>query len=331
MSLRTTLAALTTLPLLLAPACMAENTPGTTTPVDATSLADLLGQDSAVEPTDTATAPEDTTAPPADTAVTQDSVTPLQDTAVAQDTAVEQDTSVAQDTSEPLPLFSFFVTSLEAMQELSGSANGFGGDLRFGESTGLAGADKICATIAEMELPGAGAKGWRAFLSARTGGADGGQVHAIERIGSGPWYDRLGRLVAPDIAGLTGTRPAADAAIKNDLPNERGESQKNQPGPNSTGLADNHDIVTGSTSTGRYSGAAAGDTCNDWTSTTATGSIVVGHSWPAQSGQSWIKAHTEKGCAAVVNLVQNGPGSPGCKGLGCGGGYGGIYCFALTP
>jgi hypothetical protein len=30
--------------------------------------------------------------------------------------------------------FSFFVTSLKAMQQLSGSEDGFGGDLRFGES-----------------------------------------------------------------------------------------------------------------------------------------------------------------------------------------------------
>src|SRR5690349_20801870 len=63
--------------------------------------------------------------------------------------------------------FSFFVTSLKAMQELSGSEDGFGGDLRFGETgagAGLRGADKICTTIAEQSLPG-NAKTWRAFLS----------------------------------------------------------------------------------------------------------------------------------------------------------------------
>ncbi|HTN89369.1 MAG TPA: hypothetical protein VL242_37090, partial [Sorangium sp.] len=92
--------------------------------------------------------------------------------------------------------FSFFVTSLVAMQDLSGSQDGFGGDFRFGETgpgAGLRGADKICATIAERSLPGAGGKTWRAFLSA-VAGEDGNQVNAIDRIGEGPWYDRLLRL-----------------------------------------------------------------------------------------------------------------------------------------
>ena len=86
--------------------------------------------------------------------------------------------------------FSFFVTSW-----LSGSAAGFGGDLRFGKADGLSGGDEICRVIAESSLPGSGAKGWRAFLSV-TKGADGKPVHAIDRVGEGPWYDRRGRLVA---------------------------------------------------------------------------------------------------------------------------------------
>ena len=49
--------------------------------------------------------------------------------------------------------FSFFVTSLGAMRalasEFGAGEEGFGGDLRYGEETGLAGADKICATVAE--------------------------------------------------------------------------------------------------------------------------------------------------------------------------------------
>ena len=44
-------------------------------------------------------------------------------------------------------------------------------------------------------MSGAGAKSWRAFLSTIRGGPD-GPVHAIDRVGNGPWYDRLGRLVA---------------------------------------------------------------------------------------------------------------------------------------
>jgi len=65
--------------------------------------------------------------------------------------------------------FSFFVTSYKGLQRLSGSSLGFGGDLRYGETgagAGLRGADKICTAIAEMSMPGSGAKGWHAFLSA---------------------------------------------------------------------------------------------------------------------------------------------------------------------
>jgi len=34
-------------------------------------------------------------------------------------------------------------------------------------------------------MPGSGVKGWRAFLSTTT-------EDAIDRIGEGPWYDRVG-------------------------------------------------------------------------------------------------------------------------------------------
>lgn len=235
----------------------------------------------------------------------------------------------------PSEHFSFFVTSLEAMRLLSGSQDGFGGDLRHGESSGLAGADKICSEIAESSLPGAGAKGWHAFLSAKSAGPNGAVVHARDRIGTGPWYDRTGRLVAMNLTDLIMTRPQADAAIIDDLPNESGA-------PNhGSSAVDNHDTVTGSDEQGRY---AEGVTCEDWTSietaTTSTGSggrpgagehngPMCGHTWPARSGQSWIAAHEAPGCAPSVSLAQNGGGSG--TGIGNGGGYGGIYCFASLP
>ena len=90
-----------------------------------------------------------------------------------------------------LDKFSFFVTSMAAMVELSGHEYGFGGDLRFGETgpgAGLRGADKICTTIAETSMPGSSVKQWRAFLSVK---ADeyGDPIHAIDRVG--PQVDRL--------------------------------------------------------------------------------------------------------------------------------------------
>jgi hypothetical protein len=181
-----------------------------------------------------------------------------------------------------LPPFSFFVTSLQAMQELSGNPSGFGGDLRFGETgpgAGLRGADKICATIAERSMPGAGQKPWRAFLSA-TAGEDGQQVNAIDRIGEGPWYDRLGRLLAASKADLLQERPVGGSAvIANDFPNEDGVPN-HRPDPIQPEV-DNHDILTGTnTSGGLYSATA---TCKDWTAATgdaSEGRPRVGHSWP---------------------------------------------------
>src|SRR5688572_21495784 len=162
--------------------------------------------------------------------------------------------------------FSFFVTSLDGMKTLSKNDQGFGGDLRFGEATGLAGADKICTTLAEKSMPGAGAKGWRAFLSTAKGGESGGPSHARDRIGQGPWYDRNGRLVAMTLEDLIQQRPrGANAAIINDLPNENGVPNHLDTEP---GADDNHDTVTGSNAMGQYDGTP---TCNDWTTIETAG------------------------------------------------------------
>jgi hypothetical protein len=207
--------------------------------------------------------------------------------------------------------FSFFVTSLDAVRRESGSEDGFGGDLG-----GLDGADDICTRIAELSLPGSGAKGWRAFLSTSA-------VDAISRIGEGPWYDRTGHLIAENVAGLMGDRPAGDATVANDLPNEDGVPNRAGTG---TGMDDNHDTITATNDQGQFDG---GSTCNDWTSATGSDGPRVGHSWPAMSGQSWMAAHTAPGCEPSVAIVQMGGGSG--NGIGNGGGYGGFYCFALMP
>jgi hypothetical protein len=225
------------------------------------------------------------------------------------------------------PRFSFFVASQVALTRLSGSANGFGGDLRYGTADGLTGADKICTEIAESVMVGSSVKGWRAFLSV-TAGPAGTPVNAIDRVGPGPWYDRLGRVVALTKAALANVRPqGADAAIINDLPNETGT-----PNHVASGTAvDNHDTLTGSNAQGQIGSTTRANTCNDWTSAVgSTGQPQIGHSWPrtATSAMNWIADHNAPGCAAGVNTgSQNGSGS--C--VGCSGGYGGFYCFALTP
>ncbi|MES1172632.1 MAG: hypothetical protein ABUL77_05305 [Bacteroidota bacterium] len=230
--------------------------------------------------------------------------------------------------------FSFFVTSVGAMKRLSKNVNGFGGDLRYGEATGLAGADKICREIAETAMPGAGAKTWRAFLSTTKGGVNDGPVHAIDRVGDGPWYDRMGRLLAMNKANLMMTRPGgADPAIINDFPNEDGVPNHQDGAPGCTGNAcpDNHDFLTGTGTNGMLYNADWSNTCHDWTSAVgADGKPRCGHSWP-RGVQSWMSILNEAGCAAGINLVEMGGPKASDPSVGSGGGYGGIYCFALTP
>jgi len=245
-----------------------------------------------------------------------------------------------------LERFSFFVTSLRALQELSGSEDGFGGDLRFGETgpgAGLRGADRICAAIAERSMPGSSVKQWRAFLSA-TADENGERVDAIDRIGDGPWYDRRGRLFAQKRADLLYDRPrSADAAIQDDFPNEDGVPNHR---PDLTQPeVDNHDMLTGTGEDGRLYSRSA--TCLDWTSALGNRSIEgrprVGHSWPRSGGpppgwkppgdsmDNWMSALDEAGCAPGVHLIESGGPAPGAVTVGAGGGYGGFYCFALTP
>jgi len=268
--------------------------------------------------------------------------------------------------------FSFFMTSWAAMQRLSKSENGFGGDLRYGEADGLSGADKICREIAESSLPGSGSKTWRAFLSV-TKGPNGMPVHAIDRVGEGPWYDRLGRVFAMTRADLINTRPkGADPAIINDFPNEDGVPNH---APDGATQLDNHDVLTGTGTEGKLFSEDARYTCKDWTSSVgADGTPRVGHSWPRSgtpvriptsgtgggmrpgsgfpgaaagrgapplpmggsgggriSGDHWMSALNEAGCAAGASLVEMGGPNRNNPTVGSGGGYGAIYCFALTP
>lgn len=273
----------------------------------------------------------------------------------------------AERDADSLPHFSFFVTSTKAMQELSGSLDGFGGDLRFGETgpgAGLRGADKICTTIAEESMPGSSAKQWRAFLSV-SADENGKQVDAIDRIGEGPWYDRLGRLVSPTKADLVATdRPEnGDPAIRDDLPNEDGVPN-HQPDP---GLPqqENHHTLTGSGKDGRLYPDAGGlsSTCSDWTTadgrmedgtdiSTVSGYLQlrdlersfgssgrprIGLSWPRAPRpgaeprfQSWISHFNAVGCAPGGQITPSGKDRYAAT-VGLGGGYGGIYCFALEP
>ncbi len=228
----------------------------------------------------------------------------------------EVDAPIAIDADERPP-FSFFVTSLETMRLQAGSQDGFGGNIG-----GLAGADAICQRAATDV--GFGDKTWRAFISV-TSGPGGGPVHAIDRVGDGPWYDRNGRLIANDKAGLAMTRPAGDTQASVDLVDENGRSLHF--------FEDAHDIMTGSNPQGMLESSDPASTCSDWTSAVGPGSegrVRCGHAWPAGSGQHWITAHRLPGCAPGVRTTFTPPGQKGNT-VGGQGGWGGLYCFALTP
>jgi hypothetical protein len=270
----------------------------------------------------------------------------------APSSAEEEPSSSAQDEKEPMgslpadprPFFSFFVTSQAGLFGLPAGevapapdpALGYGGN--FG---GLAGADEICTRLAQQSNAN-DAKTWRAFLS--TSGFDGGErVDAIDRIGEGPWYDHNGRLFAETRADLMpqgndGRPRGAVPQLAAMFTDENGDDSR------PSRQIDNHDTLTGSGVDGRlYDDGRSGRvaTCEDWTSNTLRGDqgnplgfggqVPVGHSWPRNNvnGRHWISEHTVNGCEPGFD-TDGGAGAPlGDFRVGAGGGYGGIYCFAL--
>jgi hypothetical protein len=185
------------------------------------------------------------------------------------------------------PMMTFFLTS-------TGSGE-MGGNLG-----GLEGADAKCQQLAAAV--GAGNKTWVAWLSAELG--PGGQpVHARDRVGSGPWHDSKGRLIAMSLADLLpgpDLRPKGEPDAVNDLVDEHGV-----PAPRSPLQ---HDILTGTLATGMVS---PGHTCGDWKGT--TGIAQIGHS-DNRGPFSWTESHPSQGCTMA--------------GVSAGGGNGRFYCLA---
>jgi hypothetical protein len=171
---------------------------------------------------------------------------------------------------------SFFVSS---------SGNGSGD---FG---GLVGADNFCQGLAEAAS--LGDKTWRAYLS--TSSED-----ARDRIGTGPWFNAAGLVVAADVASLHANGVAMDRML----------TELGEPPPISE-----HDILTGSTQDGR----ATADTCDNWTSAAKFNpKAMVGHfdsPNPVNEFDNWNSTHQSNGCDAA--------------GLASTGGTARVYCFAL--
>jgi hypothetical protein len=193
---------------------------------------------------------------------------------------------------------SFFVTS---------RGLGKGGNLG-----GLAGADAHCVALAKTV--NAVKKQWRAYLS-----IEAGPIHARDRIGSGPWYNADGVLVATNVQTLhanMGMDNALNVDVSVDEAGELvpGRDEAKRP----PGTMNDHDILTGSTVDGMV---ATGSTCMDWTSDAATGTVAqVGHSdKDGPNGRiQWNSSHATSGCAEGRMM----------GGIGSGGGSGRFYCFA---
>lgn len=194
---------------------------------------------------------------------------------------------------------SFFVTS---------AGPGQGADLG-----GLAGADAHCQRLAEAA--GAGGRTWRAYLSTQGKTlTDSDVVHARDRIGSGPWTNAKGTMIAKDVAALH----SGDAMLgKTHLLDEKGS-----PVHGRTEKPNRHDILTGSRPDGTAfppSPPFGDTTCGNWTKSGDDGSAIIGHhdlagptgdAWAT----SWNSAHPTRGCS------QQALRSTGGDGL--------FYCFA---
>jgi hypothetical protein len=192
----------------------------------------------------------------------------------------------------------FFITS---------AGTGKGGDLG-----GLAGADAHCQTLATAA--GAGSRTWRAYLSlpgkfpqGQTPGV--ASINARDRIGSGPWYNAKGQLIASSVADLHNGNKISKAAALDERGKEvNGRADK----PNE------HDILTGSRADGTAFAPQTDTTCKGWTSS-SDGSAIVGHHdrtgpLPEAWAQSWNFSHQSAGCSQEA-LVRTG-------------GAGRFYCFA---
>ena len=195
--------------------------------------------------------------------------------------------------STPQGKMTFFVTSVNP---------GKGADLG-----GLAGADAHCQALASAV--GAGKRTWHAYLATTSNGQP--LVNARDRIGSGPWQNVKGDVIATSVDNLhTDNKINKQTALteKGAIVNGSGDT------PNM------HDILTGTQPDGRAIAGNVDTTCSNWTSSGA-GAAMVGHfdrrgldeSVPAKS---WNSSHQSRGC--------------GMGALKSSGGAGLLYCFAVN-
>jgi hypothetical protein len=194
---------------------------------------------------------------------------------------------------------SFFITSV---------GPGKGGDLG-----GLAGADNHCQQLAQSV--GAGAKTWRAYLS--TQAAEGtSAVNARDRIGSGPWQNAKGVVIAKDVADLH--------SASNNLSKETALTEKGEVNNGRGDTPNRHDILTGSQADGTAFPPGTDRTCRNWISS-AQGAAMLGHAdrqglRDDEASHSWNSSHPSRGPDGGCSQAD----------LRSTGGDGLLYCFAVN-
>lgn len=197
----------------------------------------------------------------------------------------------------PMPM-SFFITSTP-----KGDGANYGG---------LAGADAYCQQLGAAA--GRGGVTWHAYLSQQ---AKGGMpaINARDRIGSGPWYNQRGQMIARDLGTLHGDT-IDQARTGNALGKQISLSDKGTVVNGVGDMPNQHDILTGSRADGTAYPDEADHTCNNYTSN-STGNVQLGHADKQGGGNSsWNSAHQSAGCSQM-QLVQTG-------------GAGLLYCFAVN-
>jgi hypothetical protein len=189
----------------------------------------------------------------------------------------------------------FFVSSV---------GSGKGADLG-----GLEGADKLCQTLAEKA--GSSGKTWRAYLSTQEAGGV-AAVNARDRIGTGPWQNAKGVVVAKDVADLhsANNKVNKETALTESGAMVNGRGDK----PNT------HDVLTGSQPDGTAFPAGEDKTCGNWTKSGEEGAAMLGHHDrmgldESDAAKSWNSSHLSRGGCSQTALQGTG-------------GAGLLYCFA---
>jgi len=197
----------------------------------------------------------------------------------------------------PQPM-SFFVTS---------AGSGKGADLG-----GIAGADRICQTLATAA---GSTKSWHAYLSAAAANGQ-AAVNARDRIGAGPWFNAKGARIAQNVGDLHGDT-LEQARRGNNIQKPTALTEKGEVVNGVGDTPNQHDMITGSQLDGTAFTDGADHTYGNYSSSATTGTVQLGHHDRTGGGNiSWNSTHPSRGCSQE-NLVATG-------------GAGRFYCFAIN-